>query len=120
MVYSNKILIGKFVRRQWTEWMLSPKPSDVGRTSSSWTSFMPGMTGVEAARVLNRILPSVPILIVTLYITSQLVDQAKAAGIKGAGPNPTLLRSSMASRPYLTKETFFESKPIEPATESLL
>ena len=44
--------------------------------------FMPGMTGVEAARVLGRVLPAVPILIVTLYITAELVKQAKAAGIK--------------------------------------
>jgi hypothetical protein len=33
MVCSNKILIGKFARRQRTEWMLSPKPSNVSRTS---------------------------------------------------------------------------------------
>jgi CheY-like chemotaxis protein len=48
--------------------------------------FMPGMTGVEAAQVLGRILPSVPVLIVTLYITAELAKQAKAAGVKGAAP----------------------------------
>ena len=82
--------------------------------------FMPGMTGVGAARVLNRILPSVPILIVTLYITSQLVDQAKAAGIKGAAPKSDTRQIFTGVEALLNKETFFESKPIEPATESLL
>ena len=45
--------------------------------------FMPGMTGVEAGEVLHRLLPSVPILIVTLYITAQLIAQAKSVGVKG-------------------------------------
>lgn len=48
--------------------------------------FMPRMTGVDAAGVLHRLLPSVPILIVTLYITAQLITQAKSVGIKGAVP----------------------------------
>lgn len=46
--------------------------------------FMPGMTGVEAARILKRVLPSIPILIVTLEITNQLVEQAKSVGARGA------------------------------------
>jgi CheY-like chemotaxis protein len=46
---------------------------------------MPSMAGVEAARTLGRLLPSVPILIVTLYITTGLVSQAKNAGAKGSG-----------------------------------
>lgn len=48
--------------------------------------FMPGMTGVDAAGVLHHLLPSVPILIVTLYITAQLITQTKSVGIKGAVP----------------------------------
>lgn len=48
--------------------------------------FMPGMTGMDAARVLRRLLPYVPILIVTLYITAQLIKEAKEVGIKGAVP----------------------------------
>lgn len=48
--------------------------------------FMPVMTGIEAARVLSHLLPVVPILIVTLYITAQLITQAKSVGIKGAVP----------------------------------
>ena len=47
--------------------------------------FMRGMTGVEAAGILHNLLPSVPILIVTLYITAQLIAQAKSAGIIRSG-----------------------------------
>ena len=46
--------------------------------------FMPVMTGIDAAGILQNLLPSVPILIVTLYISAQLIAQAKSVGIKGA------------------------------------
>lgn len=35
---------------------------------------MPGMTGVETARVVGRLFPSVPILIVTLDVRSTLLS----------------------------------------------
>ena len=82
--------------------------------------FMPAMTGVEAARVLGRVLPSVPILLVTIYVTSELVKQAKAAGIKGAAPKSDTRGILNGVEALVNKETFFEIKPIEPATDSLL
>lgn len=82
--------------------------------------FMPGMTGVEAARVLGRVLPSVPILIVTLYVTAELVKQAKAAGIKGAAPKSDILQIFNGVDALVNKKTFFENKQIEPVAESLL
>lgn len=82
--------------------------------------FMPGMTGVEAARVLSRVLPSVPILIVTLYITADLVTQAKSAGVKGAVQKSDTSLVIRGVKALLNKGTFFESKPIEPVADSLL
>lgn len=82
--------------------------------------FMPGMTGVEAARALGRVLPSVPILIVTLYVTAELVKQAQAAGIKGAAPKSDIGQIFDGVEALINKKTFFESKRIEPVTESLL
>lgn len=82
--------------------------------------FMPGMTGVEAAQVLGRVLPSVPILIVTLYVTAELVKQAKAAGIKGAAPKSDTGQIFDGVEALMNKQTFFESKPIELAAEPLL
>ena len=82
--------------------------------------FMPGMTGVEAARVLGRVLPSVPILIVTLYVTAELVKQAKDAGIKGAAPKADTVQIFEGVQALMNKETFFESKRIEPVAQSLL
>ena len=51
---------------------------------------MPQMNGVEAARQITKDTPSVPILMFTMYMSSQLVVEAKGSGIRGAvGKNET-------------------------------
>lgn len=60
--------------------------------------FMPGVTGVEAARVIAKLLPSIPILIFTLEITTQIIEEVKSAGIKGAVQKSRLARSLMGSK----------------------
>lgn len=82
--------------------------------------FMPGMTGVEAAGTLGRILPSVPVLIVTLYITTQLLIQAKSAGAMGAAPKSDTGQVIRAVEALLNHETFFDNNPVETPAESLL
>ena len=72
--------------------------------------FMPVMTGVEAAQILKRILPSIPILIVTLEITSQLVEQAKSVGISGAVQKSNTSDVLKGIEALLRQETFFEGK----------
>jgi DNA-binding NarL/FixJ family response regulator len=81
--------------------------------------FMPGMTGVEAAQVLARVFPAIPVLIVTLYITPQLVTQAKGAGVKGVAQKSDTSQVVTGIKTLLNKGTFFESKPVEPVEETL-
>ena len=69
--------------------------------------FMPGMNGVEAAGVLHNILPSVPILIVTLYITAQLIAQAKSVGIKGAVCKSDIRQIVCGVEALANQRTFF-------------
>jgi DNA-binding NarL/FixJ family response regulator len=45
---------------------------------------MPQMNGLEAAREMVRQCPQVPILMVTMFLSEQLVREAKKIGIKGA------------------------------------
>ena len=45
---------------------------------------MPEMNGLDAAKEITRRSPEVPILMVTLHMSSQLADQARRAGIRGA------------------------------------
>ena len=74
--------------------------------------FMPGMTGIEAGQVLGRLLPSVPVLIVTLSITAQLVAQAKSVGIKGAVSKSDTRQIINGVEALMHKNTFFkESYP---------
>jgi DNA-binding NarL/FixJ family response regulator len=43
---------------------------------------MPRMSGVEAARQILAEFPDVPILLLTLYLTSQLAEDARKIGIR--------------------------------------
>lgn len=45
---------------------------------------MPEMNGLDAARILSRLSPETPILIVTLYLSKQLSDEARRVGARGA------------------------------------
>lgn len=81
---------------------------------------MPGMTGVEAAQVLSRILPAVPILIITLHITAQVIVLAKNAGAKGAAQKSDTGQVASGIKALLNKGTFFESNRIEPVAATLL
>jgi DNA-binding NarL/FixJ family response regulator len=51
---------------------------------------MPAMTGLEAACEILKEFPELPILLLTLYLTRQLAEQARNAGVRG-----TLSKTSM-------------------------
>lgn len=80
--------------------------------------FMPGMTGIEAAQVLGRVLPSTPVLIATLYITPELLKQAKQAGVKGAAQKSDTAKVVSGVEALVNKQTFFESAPIDTIPEA--
>jgi DNA-binding NarL/FixJ family response regulator len=42
---------------------------------------MPGMNGLETASTLQKALPGVPIILLTLYADSELVQQARGVGV---------------------------------------
>lgn len=69
--------------------------------------FMPGITGVDAARTIKGLLPSVPIMIVTLEITTQLVDLVKEAGINGAVQKSDTTEMVSGIEALIRRETFF-------------
>jgi DNA-binding NarL/FixJ family response regulator len=45
---------------------------------------MPDLNGVDIARQIAEMFPKIPILMVTLHWSSQLVDAARNAGVRGA------------------------------------
>jgi len=45
---------------------------------------MPDLNGVDVARQISAMFPKIPILMVTLHLSSQLADAARQAGVRGA------------------------------------
>lgn len=83
------------------------KAQECGPDVMVFDFFMPGMTGVEAAAILHNVLPSVPILIVTLYISAQLIAQAKSVGIKGAVSKSDIRQIVFGVEALANQRTFF-------------
>jgi DNA-binding NarL/FixJ family response regulator len=44
---------------------------------------MPGLNGIEAAKRISGIRPEIPILLWTMYLSTELCQTARDAGIKG-------------------------------------
>jgi DNA-binding NarL/FixJ family response regulator len=44
---------------------------------------MPGLNGLDVARVASRLFPQMPILMVTIHLSTQLAEEARKAGIRG-------------------------------------
>lgn len=47
---------------------------------------MPGMSGIEAAAEILKEFPKIPILLLTLYLTPQLTNEARKVGIRATLP----------------------------------
>lgn len=68
---------------------------------------MPGLNGIQAAREISRGMPNVPIMLYTMYLTPQLVDEARAAGFGAAVPKDVTGHLMAGIRALLRRETFF-------------
>jgi DNA-binding NarL/FixJ family response regulator len=68
---------------------------------------MPEMNGLDAARIISKLSPNTPILLVTLYLSKQLSDEARNVGIRGACAKTDLPRVENAVGALLRKETYF-------------
>jgi two-component system invasion response regulator UvrY len=44
---------------------------------------MPDLNGLDVARVVSRLFPQMPILMVTIHLSTQLAEEARKAGIRG-------------------------------------
>jgi DNA-binding NarL/FixJ family response regulator len=68
---------------------------------------MPVMNGLDAARVLTRLSPKTPILMITLYLTKQLSQAAQKIGVRGACAKTDLHCVVDAVGALLRHETYF-------------
>ena len=67
---------------------------------------MPGMTGLQAASDILKEFPSVPILLLTLYMTRQLAEEARNGGVLGTLPKTAMHRLSDCIEALLRGEYF--------------
>jgi DNA-binding NarL/FixJ family response regulator len=72
---------------------------------------MPVLSGFEAAREIRKILPHVPILILSMHESNQLIEEAKKIGVQGyvtkTQVGSTLLQAVDA---LLRKDNFFPER----------
>jgi DNA-binding NarL/FixJ family response regulator len=68
---------------------------------------MPGMNGLDAARIISQLSPDTPILMVTLYLSKQLSEEARKVGIRGACTKTDIGRVVDAVGALLREETYF-------------
>ncbi len=68
---------------------------------------MPNMNGLEAAREIAKLSPRPPILMLTMYMSKQLVEEAQKAGVRGALHKSETSRVVNALQALLRRETYF-------------
>lgn len=68
---------------------------------------MPEMNGLEAARIISQLSPETPILMVTLYLSKQLSDEARKVGIRGTCAKADISCVVDAVGALLREETYF-------------
>lgn len=68
---------------------------------------MPVMNGLDAARIISQLSPETPILLVTLYLSKVLSEEAKRAGIRAACAKTDIRSVVEAVRALLRKEAYF-------------
>ena len=70
---------------------------------------MPGMNGMQAAREIGKVIPDVPILMFTTYLSQQLVEEARNVGIRGAVAKSDARYVIDGLEALLRNESFFYS-----------
>ncbi|MGH9513208.1 MAG: response regulator [Terriglobales bacterium] len=68
---------------------------------------MPGMDGLQTAREIGKLVPSIPILMFTMHLSKQLVEEARNAGIRGAVPKSDAGRIIEGVEALLRNEPYF-------------
>jgi DNA-binding NarL/FixJ family response regulator len=73
---------------------------------------MPVMSGFDAAREIAKILPEIPILMLSMHESKQIIEEAQKIGVKGyvtkTQVGAVLLHAVDA---LLSKETFYPALP---------
>jgi DNA-binding NarL/FixJ family response regulator len=69
---------------------------------------MPEMNGLDVARQIIQLSPETPILMVTLFLSKQLAEEARKVGIRGACAKADISSVVDAVEALLREETYFQ------------
>jgi DNA-binding NarL/FixJ family response regulator len=67
------------------------------------------MDGMQAAREIGKLVPHVPILMFTMHLSRQLVEEARNVGIRGAVAKSDVRHVIEGVEALLRHESFFYS-----------
>jgi DNA-binding NarL/FixJ family response regulator len=68
---------------------------------------MPDLNGLDVARQISELFPDIPILMVTIHLSKQLVEEARKAGVRGACAKSDIGSIVEAVGALLHQETYF-------------
>ena len=68
---------------------------------------MPDLNGVDVARQIFELFPKIPILMVTLHLSTQLAEAARLAGVRGACAKQDIGSVVEAVEVLLRDQTYF-------------
>ena len=71
---------------------------------------LPDVNGLEVARELVHDFPEIPILMVTVYLSTELASSARAAGIRGICAKSDIGSIVQAVQTLLHSETYFPNQ----------
>ncbi|HZQ68296.1 MAG TPA: response regulator transcription factor [Terriglobales bacterium] len=71
---------------------------------------MPGMNGVQAAREISKLVPDIPIFMLTMHMSHQLEEEARRAGIQGALAKTQVSRVVEGLEAVLRHESYFPNE----------
>jgi two-component system invasion response regulator UvrY len=72
---------------------------------------MPDLNGVDVARQISELFPKIPILMVTLHLSTQLAEAARLAGVRGACAKQDIGSVVEAVEVLLRDQTYFPVVP---------
>lgn len=70
---------------------------------------MPDLNGLDVARQISEMFPRIPILMVTIHLSTQLAEAARRVGVRGACAKSDVGSIVQAVEALLHEQTYFPS-----------
>lgn len=75
---------------------------------------MPDLNGLDVARQISHLFPKIPILMVTIHLSSQLAEEAQKAGVRGVCSKSDVGSIVGAVETLLQQQTYFPKTSSRP------